>query len=39
MKRIADPVLDMLFSPDGNWLILRTLSGLRLLNAGANPPQ
>src|SRR6266702_6519314 len=36
MKRIADPVQDLLFSPDGNWLILKTLSGLRLLNAAAN---
>src|SRR6266498_4256281 len=39
MKRIADPVQDLLFSPDGNLLILRTLSGLHLLNAAANPVQ
>ena len=37
MQRIADPVQDLLFSPDGNLLILRTLSGLHLLNAAANP--
>jgi WD40 repeat protein len=37
MKRIADPVQDLLFSPDGDWLILKTLTGLHLLSAGANP--
>jgi WD40 repeat protein len=37
MKRIADPVQDLLFSPDGDWLILKTLTGLHLLNAAANP--
>src|SRR5207249_10731066 len=37
MKRIADPVQDLLFSPDGDRLILKTLTGLHLLNAAANP--
>jgi len=32
IQRIADQIRNILFSPDGNWLIARTASGLRLLD-------
>jgi len=37
MKRIADPVQDLLFSPSGDRVILKTSTGLQILNAAANP--
>jgi len=36
MKRIADPVQDLLFSPSGDRVILKTSTGLQILNAAAN---
>jgi WD40 repeat protein len=33
IQRLADPLREILFSPDGNWLAARTVGGLRLLNA------
>lgn len=32
VQRLADPIGDVLFSPDGNWLVGKTASGLRLLD-------
>ena len=32
IQRLADPISDVLFSPDGNWLVAKTTSGLRLLD-------
>jgi eukaryotic-like serine/threonine-protein kinase len=32
IQRLADPIRDILFSPDGNWLVAKTKSGLRLLD-------
>jgi len=37
IQRLADPVRDILFSPDGSWLIAKTTSGLRLLNGSRDP--
>jgi WD40 repeat protein len=33
IQRLADPVRDILFSPDGHWLAAKTLAGLWLLDA------
>ena len=33
MQRLADPIRDIVFSPDGRWLAAKTLRGLRLLTA------
>lgn len=33
IRRLADPIREILFSPDGDWLAARTTSGLRLLDA------
>ncbi len=32
IQRLADPFRDILFSPDGNWLIAKTMSGLQVLD-------
>jgi WD40 repeat protein len=32
LQRLGDPVSDLLFSPDGNWLLGKTAKGLRLLD-------
>ena len=32
MQRLADPIRDIVFSPDGNWLVGKTTRGLRLLD-------
>lgn len=32
IQRVADPVRDIVFSQDGNWLAAKTMSGLRLLD-------
>jgi WD40 repeat protein len=32
-QRIADPIRNILFSPDGTWLVMKTMNGLRLLDA------
>jgi WD40 repeat protein len=32
IQRLADPIRDILFSPDGHWLAAKTLGGLRLLD-------
>ncbi|HWQ91432.1 MAG TPA: hypothetical protein VN673_07155, partial [Clostridia bacterium] len=36
IQRLADPIRDILFSPDGHWLAARTLGGLRLLDASTD---
>lgn len=36
IRRLAEPFRDILFSPDGNWLMSRTVQGLRLLDATRN---
>jgi WD40 repeat protein len=33
IQRLADPISDILFSPDGNWIVAKTGKGLRLLDA------
>ncbi|HOW66476.1 MAG TPA: protein kinase [Candidatus Paceibacterota bacterium] len=33
IRRLADPIRDILFSPDGHWLAAKTATGLRLLDA------
>jgi WD40 repeat protein len=33
IRRLAEPIREILFSPDGNWLAARTLGGLQLLDA------
>ena len=32
LQRLADPLRDILFSPDGSWLVAKTMTGLRLFN-------
>jgi hypothetical protein len=32
IQRLVDPILDILFSPDGQWLAAKTTTGLRLLD-------
>ena len=36
IQRLADPVRDVLFSPDGHWLAAKTLGGLRLLDGSGD---
>jgi len=36
IQRLADPVRDILFSPDGHWLAAKTLGGLRLLDGSGD---
>jgi WD40 repeat protein len=36
IRRLAEPIRDILFSPDGNWLAAKTMSGLRLLDGRAS---
>jgi len=36
IQRLADPVRDILFSPNGHWLAAKTLGGLRLLDASGD---
>ncbi len=38
VQRLADPISDFLFSPDGNWLAAKTLGGLQLLDASRDRP-
>ena len=35
IRRLAEPIREILFSPDGNWLAARTLGGLQLLDASS----
>ena len=32
IRRLAEPIREILFSPDGNWLVAKTLGGLQLLD-------
>jgi WD40 repeat protein len=32
IRRLAEPIREILFSPDGNWLVAKTTGGLRLLD-------
>ena len=36
IQRLADPVRNILFSPNGHWLAAKTLGGLRLLDASGD---
>ena len=31
-RRLTEPIREILFSPDGNWLVAKTTGGLRLLD-------
>ena len=36
-QRLDDPIREILFSPDGDWLVAKTASGLRLLDGSREP--
>jgi WD40 repeat protein len=38
IQRLVDPIRDILFSPDGQWLAAKTVSGLRLLDGSRDRP-
>ncbi|HOU57724.1 MAG: hypothetical protein GYA76_08985 [Verrucomicrobia bacterium] len=33
IRRLAEPIREIIFSPDGNWLVAKTTGGLRFLDA------
>jgi serine/threonine protein kinase/WD40 repeat protein len=37
IQRLADPMMEITFSPDGNWLAARAAGGLRVLDASRDP--
>ncbi len=37
IQRLVDPIRDILFSADGQWLVAKTASGLRLLDGTRDP--
>lgn len=36
IRRLAEPLREILFSPDGNWLVAKTLGGLHLLDGSTD---